>query len=218
MRRWKSVLTAALAAAMLAGCAAQDTSSSSAAPASTSAQSTAPASSAASDGYQVDPDYDGSDTPVDFSELSAQDMDGNPVDASLFADYKLTVINVWATYCSPCLQEMPELGELAQEYGEKGVQIVGIVGDVINSDGSLSDSQMEKAAQIIDQTGAAYLHIPMDLALYRSDLGANLYAFPTTYFVDSEGKPVGNALVGMVPSKEAWQAYIDAHLAAVEQA
>ena len=77
---------------------------------------------------------------------------------------------------------------------------------------------MEKAAQIIEQTGANYLHIPMDLELYLSDLGVNLYAFPTTYFVDSEGKPVGNGIVGMIPSKEAWQAYIDAHLDAVEQA
>lgn len=217
MKHWKSMLAAVLAAVTLAGCAAQDTASSSVA-SSQPAQSTSQTASSTAGGYQVDPSYDGSDTPVDFSEFSAQDLDGNSVDASLFADYKLTVINVWATYCSPCLQEMPELGELAQEYKDKGVQIVGIVGDVINSDGSLSDSQMEKAAQIVEQTGANYLHIPMDLALYRSDLGANLFAFPTTYFVDSEGKPVGNALVGMIPSKEAWQAFIDAHLEAVEQA
>ena len=84
---------------------------------------------------------------------------------------------------------MPDLGELAQEYAEKGVQIVGIVGDVMNSDGTLSESQLEKAAQIVEQTGANYVHIPMDLELYFSDLGENLYAFPTTYFVDSEGKP-----------------------------
>lgn len=225
MKRWKLVLSAVLTAAVLAGCSAQSGSSSSLAQTEESSQSSVQASEpeqsteqeSSSVGYQVDPDYDGSDTPVDFSELSAQDLDGNAVDASLFADYKLTVINVWGTYCSPCLQEMPDLGELAQEYAEKGVQIVGIVGDVMNSDGTLSESQMEKAAQIVDQTGANYVHIPMDLDLYRSDLGENLYAFPTTYFVDSEGKPVGNALVGMIPSKEDWQAYIDAHLAAVEQ-
>ena len=218
-------MSAVLTAAVLAGCSAQSGSSSSLAQTEESSQSSVQASEpeqsteqeSSSVGYQVDPDYAGSDTPVDFSELSAQDLNGNAVDASLFADYKLTVINVWGTYCSPCLQEMPDLGELAQEYAEKGVQIVGIVGDVMNSDGTLSESQMEKAAQIVDQTGANYVHIPMDLDLYRSDLGENLYAFPTTYFVDSEGKPVGNALVGMIPSKEDWQAYIDAHLAAVEQ-
>ena len=228
MKRWKLVLSAVLTAAVLAGCSAQSGSSSSLAQTEESSQSSVQASepeqsteqessSASSVGYQVDPDYDGSDTPVDFSELSAQDLNGNAVDASLFADYKLTVINVWGTYCSPCLQEMPDLGELAQEYAEKGVQIVGIVGDVMNSDGTLSESQLEKAAQIVEQTGANYVHIPMDLELYLSDLGENLYAFPTTYFVDSEGKPVGNALVGMIPSKEDWQACIEAHLAAVEQ-
>ena len=219
MKQMKRILALALFAVVLAGGTGQPSSSSS----SVTVQSVPSGDSSSEaeaqpEGYQVDPDYDGQDIPVDFSNLSAKDMEGNALDASIFSDYQLTVINVWATYCSPCLKEMPDLGELSEEYADQGVQIIGIVGDVINSDGTISDSQMEKAAQIIEQTGANYLHIPMDLELYLSDLGVNLYAFPTTYFVDSEGKPVGNGIVGMIPSKEAWQAYIDAHLDAVEQA
>ena len=214
MKHWTKILVPALVAALLAGCAGAPASAQT--PASQSVSAAESQSEGAS--YAVDPAYDGQDAPVDFSGLTAHDMDGNEVDASLFADYKLTVVNVWATYCGPCLQEMPDLGELAGEYAEKGVQVVGVVGDVLASDGSISQSQMEKAAQIIEQTGADYLHIPMDLDLYQGELGTSLYAFPTTYFVDSQGRPVGNGLVGMVPSKEAWQAYIDAHLDAVEQA
>ena len=37
-----------------------------------------------------------------------------------------TVVNFWATWCPPCVEEMPELSGLATEFRERGVQIVGI--------------------------------------------------------------------------------------------
>ena len=51
--------------------------------------------------------------PVAFE---AKDMEGNEVTSGVFAESKLTMINVWATYCNPCLNEMPDLGELSGEY------------------------------------------------------------------------------------------------------
>ena len=50
--------------------------------------------------------------PVTFA---AKDMDGNEVTSGIFSESKLTMINVWATYCNPCLNEMPDLGELSEE-------------------------------------------------------------------------------------------------------
>ena len=52
-----------------------------------------------------------------FENFTAQDLDGNPVDESIFQGYDVTMINLWGTFCGPCLQEMPDLGELADEYG-----------------------------------------------------------------------------------------------------
>ena len=43
--------------------------------------------------------------------FKGEDMEGNVVSSSVFSEAKLTMINVWATYCGPCLREMPELGE-----------------------------------------------------------------------------------------------------------
>lgn len=42
---------------------------------------------------------------------------------------KLLVINFWATWCAPCLEEMPIFARLQTKLGEKGVQIVGIAAD-----------------------------------------------------------------------------------------
>ncbi len=36
------------------------------------------------------------------------------------------VVNFWATWCPPCVSEMPELSELQNDYGERGLQILGI--------------------------------------------------------------------------------------------
>ena len=85
-----------------------------------------------------------------LSSFSATDLDGNTVDQSVLADYDLTMVNVWATFCGPCINEMPDLGELAQEYADKKVQIIGLVSDVLNTDGTISEEQVQTARDIVE--------------------------------------------------------------------
>ena len=149
-----------------------------------------------------------------LSDFTATDLNGNTVDPSIFADYDLTMVNVWATYCTPCLKEMPDLGELAAEYEDKGVRIVGLVSDAMNADGSISADQVETAQAIVDSTGADYLHI-----LPSEDLMGIVYqitSVPTTFFVDSTGAQVGTAYIG-AKSKEDWASIIDSTLAEVQK-
>lgn len=142
-----------------------------------------------------------------FEEFEAVDLEGSEVNQDIFKDYDLTMINIWATFCGPCLSEMPELGELSEEYKEKGVQIVGICTDTLNYDGSTNDSQVEEAKAIVEKTGAAYLHI-----VPEGDLAATLLpqiqVVPTTVFVDKDGKQVGSAVAG-ARSKEDWAKLLD---------
>ena len=51
-----------------------------------------------------------------FSSFAAKDFDGNILDESVFADSKITMINIWATYCEPCKEEIPALNEICLEY------------------------------------------------------------------------------------------------------
>ena len=55
------------------------------------------------------------------------DLEGNAVSQDIFSQSKLTMVNVWATYCNPCLNEMPGLGELAAEHDAEEFQLIGIV-------------------------------------------------------------------------------------------
>lgn len=148
-----------------------------------------------------------------LSNFSTTDLDGNTIDQSILADYDLTMVNVWATFCGPCIEEMPALGELAAEYADKGVQIIGLVSDALDSDGAISDSQVGTAKEIVAQTDACYPHLLPSEDLYG--VLSQIYAVPTTFFVDSEGAQVGEAIVTAL-SKEDWITTIDSMLAEVQ--
>lgn len=61
-------------------------------------------------------------------EFSLKDLEGNTVNLS---DYKgkVVVVNFWATWCPPCRKEIPDFNELQAQYGEKGLQFIGIALD-----------------------------------------------------------------------------------------
>ena len=120
-----------------------------------------------------------------MSSFAATDLDGQSVDQGIFSGYALTMVNVWATFCGPCIQEMPDLGELAAEYQEKGVRNVGLVSDVLDADGNLSKDQVETAREIVESTGANYLHLLPSEDLFG--ILNQISAVPTTFFVDERG-------------------------------
>lgn len=154
-----------------------------------------------------------SDSKEIFEDFKAQDLDGKPVTQAIFADHDLTLINVWATFCGPCLSEMPELGELSTEYKDKGLQIVGVVADVLGGPDQVSPSQLDQAKTIVKKTKASYLHI-VPIGDLSTTLLPQVPAVPTTIFVDKNGKQVGSAIVG-ARSKSDWKKLIDQNLKAV---
>ncbi len=155
--------------------------------------------------WETDVEKDNNKTGI-LSSFYAPLLTGGVVDESIFASYELTMINVWATFCGPCLNEMPDLASLYNEYKNKGVQIIGLVIDVVNSDGTLSQSQLETAREITYLTGANYLHLLPSSEI--SNVVYNITSVPTTFFVDKDGNQVGITYIGS-RSKEDWKAIIE---------
>lgn len=145
-----------------------------------------------------------------FSSFVATAMDGTSIDQEILKNSKVTMLNVWATFCGPCLNEMPDLGEIASEYDSSDFQIVGIVLDAIDSSGEIVQSQVEKAQGLIEQTGADYLHLLPSQTLMETRLNT-VVSVPTTFFVDADG----NILRTVTDSKEKddWKSIIDEILA-----
>lgn len=127
--------------------------------------------------------------PVNMPEFSTTDMDGNKVTNDTFADYDLTVVNFWATYCNPCIDELPELAEWKKELPDN-VNLIGLLVDV---DEKGSD-QYKLAEKIIKETGADYQHLIATEEF--DDMISNLVGVPTTFFVDSMGKIIGEPFAG----------------------
>lgn len=185
--RYVAAVSALLLAGMLSGCAgsggngaAQDGTSQDSAAQEESVGSQADAAQSAGEESQA--------APVSFE---AQDMEGNAVTADIFGQSKLTMVNVWATYCNPCLREMPGLGELAAEYDRSEFQIIGVVSDVTEGeDQTLVES-------LVQQTGAQYTHLLANDSIGQAIL-SSVDAVPTTFFFDQEGAYLG----GVVGSAE----------------
>lgn len=133
---------------------------------------------------------DGGSGKVDsIPEFHSYDLAGNEVDSSIFANADITVVNIWGTFCGPCVEEMPELAAWDEELPDN-VQIVGIVGDVFSQDAA----EYKDALDIVSSTGVKYTNIIASGEL--KDYMKNVSAYPTTLFVDKEGKFVHNPFVG----------------------
>ena len=121
------------------------------------------------------------------------DLDGNSVDSSdLFAGHTITMINLWATWCGPCISELPDLEELNQEYLKKNCQIIGIVTDANKAE------KITKAKEILAEKGVTYTNLASfdELSeLLPQDV------WPTSYFVDENGCLVGEPITGKKPDQ-----------------
>lgn len=135
--------------------------------------------------------------------FEGQDILGDQVSSEIFAESKLTMVNVWATYCNPCLREMPGLGELAAEYASEEFRIIGIISDV---QAGADQEMLTLAADLIEQTGADYPHLLLNESLYYALL-TDVSAVPTTFFIDENGV-VLDTVVGS-REKSAWEEIIN---------
>lgn len=139
---------------------------------------------------------------VGISSFNTTDIYGEVVTQEIFQDYELTMVNVWGTFCGPCIDEMPSLGEIQKEYQDKGVNIVGIVVDVQDGDLNINPKKIKLAIEIAEMTGADYIHMIVSPELLVAKIG-EIDAIPASFFVDREGNFVGDTYVG-ARDKEAW--------------
>ncbi len=157
----------------------------------------------------------GSATMVNVGEFSMEDITGESYTQEMFADYDLTLVNIFTTWCSPCVKEIPELEMLKNEMADQGVGVVGIVLDTIGESGSVDEEVVEKAKLLAERTGATYPFLIPDTGLLNGRL-AGINAVPETFFVDKEGNIVGETYTG-AHSLEEWKSIVEEILKGVQQ-
>ena len=109
--------------------------------------------------------------------VSLPDLNGKEQPLSQWKG-KVLIVNFWATWCAPCREEMPEFVKLQKEYGDRGVQFVGIAVD-----------DPAKVKQFATELGLNY---PALIGGYGAvelskSLGNSVGALPYTLILDRAG-------------------------------
>ena len=154
------------------------------------------------------------DAVTDLSNLQTKDIEGKEFSSKDFANYDLTMVNVFATWCTACVQEIPALTEVQKEMQEKGVNIVGVVTDTVDDSGENQEA-LDKAKLIMERTKANYSFLMPDKSNFNGRLNG-IQALPETFFVDKNGQIVGETYSGSHNKKD-WMEIIEKELAAVKK-
>ena len=148
-------------------------------------------------------------------KFETKGVDGKDYTEKVFSDYDLTLVNIFTTWCSPCVNEIPELEKLYEEMKDKGVGVVGVVLDTVGDDGKQDDATVKKAGVLQEKTKASYPFLIPDSTMMNGRLNG-ISAFPETFFVDKDGNIVGETYSGS-HSLDEWKKIVEKELANVSK-
>ena len=113
-------------------------------------------------------------------EFKTKTTEGEEITSDVFKKSKLTVVNLWGSWCQPCVEEIPELQKLYENMKDKGVNVVGLAQD--------AGTDMDAVKDILEKNKVTYQNIVPEGAV--TDFVMSIQAFPSTFLVDSEGNIV----------------------------
>jgi thiol-disulfide isomerase/thioredoxin len=126
----------------------------------------------------------GTAEPKPLPPLAFQTLDGEEATMDAFAG-KVVVLNLWATWCAPCREEMPSLDRLQARFADQE--------DVVVLALSVDRAGPERVREFLDEVGVQRLHV------YRDPKAAATRALkvpglPATLLIDRQGREAGRVL------------------------
>ena len=121
-------------------------------------------------------------------EFKTKTTVGEEITSDVFKKSKLTVVNLWGSWCQPCVEEIPELQKLYENMKDKGVNVIGVAQD--------GDTELDAVKEIIAQDNVTYTNIIPDEDGPLKGFVMSSQLFPNTFLVDSEGNIVANITGG----------------------
>ena len=122
--------------------------------------------------------------------FAAEDLYGNPVTEKALGEKRLFFVHYWATWCPPCVAEMPDLAGLAKDY-RNDVGFLALLGDY--------DSNIDGAKKITESAGVpdSFIMVDANLPDFEELLSMVSSGYvPTTVILGTNGDMVGSQLIG----------------------
>lgn len=130
------------------------------------------------------------DDPPDVSDVTLETMDGETI-ALGERPGEVLLVNFWATWCAPCRKEIPDLIEMQEELGPRGLTIVGV---------STDQQGEEVVAPFLDEYAINY-PIVLDPEATLDEAFGGVYGLPMTFVVGPEGR-IRHQVLGAVPPEK----------------
>jgi thiol-disulfide isomerase/thioredoxin len=121
--------------------------------------------------------------------INLQDFDGKPVSTDSLKG-NILILDFWATWCVPCLKEVPEWNRLQAKYADKGVKVVGV---------TLASGDVKDVQPVVDSAKMKYTVLMGD---DDQTYDLNIVGFPTTYLITRDLK-IYRRYMGASPFKAA---------------
>ena len=127
-----------------------------------------------------------------FPDFSEKDVDGKPISVGAYKG-KIVLVDFWATWCGPCVGELPNVLQTYEKYHAKGFEVVGI---------SL-DSDKGKLTSFVKAKKMPWQQF-FDGGGWKNKLAQqyNVHSIPATYLVDKDGKIIAKNLRGPALEQE----------------
>lgn len=152
-----------------------------------------------------------SEEPILFAPFSAQNVRGEDViTEAIFAEAEITILNFWATWCPPCVQELPDLAKLSDSTDGRA-QVIGVLMDGVQYDDDQfvrDEEALGVMNELLDNCDAAFaVVLPEDLLL--ASLASLIQAVPTSFIVNADGEVV-DTIIGSRTESE-WIEIVEKH-------
>jgi len=108
-------------------------------------------------------------------DLRLQSLDGKPISSDALKG-KVMVVDFWATWCEPCIAEIPEFNELQRKFAGKGVEVMGV---------ALASGKPAEVKPFVERFKMKYSVVAGD---DDQTYDLNIVAYPTTYLVTKDWK------------------------------
>jgi peroxiredoxin len=105
------------------------------------------------------------------------DLSGRPLRLTQFRG-RVVLLNFWATWCGPCVEEIPTFSRWQRQFGDGGLQVIGV---------SMDDDEAD-VKRFVAKHGVAYPILMGDAKL--GELFGGVFGLPQSFLIDARGRMV----------------------------